>query len=174
MYNNMNNNNYLGFNNSTYNPMMYPQAYPNYNNYVQQDRQPNYRPQNINPINQNNNFLQGKVVDSIEVIRAMEIPLDGSITFFPLADGTAIVTKQLQNDGTSKIVTYKPLLDDNIPKEKIEEKVYVTEEEFEKRISNINNFNFEDDIKIMQKEIEKLNKEIEKLKEIKEVKAGKK
>lgn len=60
-----------------------------------------------------NNFtkpvgLLGKSVDSIDVVRAMDIPLDGSISYFPLTDGSAIVTKQLQNDGTSKTVVYKP------------------------------------------------------------------
>ena len=38
----------------------------------------------------------------------MDIPLDGSISYFPLIDGSAIITKQVQNDGTSKIMIYKP------------------------------------------------------------------
>lgn len=54
-------------------------------------------------------ILNGKSVDSIDVVKAMDIPLDGSISYFPLADGTAIVTKQLQMDGTSKTVIYKPM-----------------------------------------------------------------
>ena len=52
--------------------------------------------------------LLGKVVDSIDVVKSLEIPLDGSTSYFPLADNSMIVTKQLQNDGTSKIVVYKP------------------------------------------------------------------
>lgn len=57
--------------------------------------------------NRANNLL-GKSVDSIEVVKAMDIPLDGSISYFPLIDGSAIITKQVQNDGTSKIMIYKP------------------------------------------------------------------
>ena len=56
--------------------------------------------------------LLGKVVDNIEVVRATDIPLDGSTSYFPLSDGSSIVTKQLQNDGTSKIVVYKPTQED--------------------------------------------------------------
>ncbi|HJG96258.1 MAG TPA: hypothetical protein K8V90_04045, partial [Romboutsia timonensis] len=55
------------------------------------------------------NSLQGKSIDNLEVVKAMDIPLDGSISYFPLVDGSAIVTKQLQQDGTSKITIYKPI-----------------------------------------------------------------
>lgn len=40
--------------------------------------------------------LQGKAVDSIDVVKAMDVPLDGSIIYFPKTDGTEIYTKQLQ------------------------------------------------------------------------------
>ena len=56
--------------------------------------------------------LLGKSVDNIDVVKAMDIPLDGSISYFPLTDGSAIVSKQLQTDGTSKIVVYKPTQED--------------------------------------------------------------
>ena len=52
--------------------------------------------------------LLGKSVDNIDVVKATDIPLDGSISYFPLTDGSAIVSKQLQMDGTSKMVVYKP------------------------------------------------------------------
>ena len=57
--------------------------------------------------------LLGKVVDSMDVVKSLEIPLDGSISYFPLADNSMIVTKQLQNDGTSKIIVYKPTKEEN-------------------------------------------------------------
>ena len=57
-------------------------------------------------------YLLGKSVDNIDVVKATDIPLDGSISYFPLTDGSAIVSKQLQNDGTSKIVVYKPTQED--------------------------------------------------------------
>lgn len=58
------------------------------------------------------NTLLGKSVDNIDVVKAMDIPLDGSISYFPLTDGSAIVSKQLQSDGTSKMVVYKPAQED--------------------------------------------------------------
>lgn len=39
--------------------------------------------------------LQGKVIDNLEVVKATDILLDGSVNYFPLADGSAIATKQL-------------------------------------------------------------------------------
>lgn len=63
-------------------------------------------PQQI--ISNRQNVLFGKQVDSLEVVKAIDIPLDGSISYFPLTNGSAIVTKQLQQDGTSKLTVYKP------------------------------------------------------------------
>lgn len=60
--------------------------------------------------------LLGKVVDSIEVVKATDIPLDGSTSYFPLTDGSAIITKKLQSDGTSRTIIYKPLEEER-PKE---------------------------------------------------------
>ena len=85
-----------------------------YNPYYQQPRyntmpqQPIEQPLQTNLMS-TRNILNGKQVDSIDVVKAMDIPLDGSISYFPLADGTAIVTKQLQTDGTSKTVIFKPV-----------------------------------------------------------------
>ena len=64
------------------------------------------------PINRQN-MLCGKQVDSIDVVKAIDIPLDGSISYFPLTNGSAIVTKQLQQDGTSKITVYEPKSEEN-------------------------------------------------------------
>lgn len=77
--------------------------------------------------------LQGKVIDNLEVVKATDISLDGSVNYFPLADGSAIATKQLQPNGTSKIVIYKP-----IENEPIKEIKYVTETDFSNGILNLN------------------------------------
>ena len=90
----------------TYNPYYQPQM-NRYQPIDYQQYQPSY-PQNPQTYPQASLGLQGKLVDSIEVVRAIDIPLDGSTSFFPLADGTAIVTKQLQKDGTSRTIIYKP------------------------------------------------------------------
>lgn len=102
--------------------------------------------------------LLGKSVDSLDVVKAMDIPLDGSISYFPLTDGTAIVTKQLQNDGTSKTIIYKP-----VNEEKRQNKQYLTIDEFEEKLAGID---FEDlnDIKDLKDEIKNLRKDFEKFK----------
>lgn len=78
------------------------QQYPAYSGNMN-----NMQMMNTSGVNMGAMILQGKVVDSLEVVKAMDVPLDGSITYFPKADGTAIYTKQLQKDGTSKINIYE-------------------------------------------------------------------
>lgn len=56
--------------------------------------------------------LLGKIVDSADAVKVTDIPLDGSVSYFPLVDGSAILTKKLQMDGTSKIVVYKPVVEE--------------------------------------------------------------
>ena len=74
---------------------------------IQQPVQPIMQPiiQNTQPT------LLGKQVESIEVVRATEVPFDGSISYFPLSDSSAIITKKIQADGTSKMVVYKPVVE---------------------------------------------------------------
>ena len=104
--------------------MFYNNPYQYYapSNYGQQNMQPQM---NIQPKN-----LQGKQVDNIDVVKATEIPFDGSISYFPLTDGTAILTKQLMQDGTSRINVYKPA-----PIEEVKEDRFVTQSELEKQIN---------------------------------------
>ena len=99
--------------------------------------------------------LLGKSVDSIEVVKATDIPLDVSISYVPLTDGTAIVTKQLMMDGTSKTVVYKPVDD-----EKVEEVRYVTTEELEKTNNKIEDIkeNIKDDIRELKQEFKEFRK----------------
>ena len=97
------------------------------------------------------NSLQGKSIDNLEVVKAMDIPLDGSISYFPLVDGSAIVTKQLQQDGTSKITIYKPIEADEAVTTK-----YATIEDIENHIKGIKIPDMkplQDDIKTLKKQI---------------------
>ena len=82
----------------------------------------------------------------------MDIPLDGSISYFPLVDGTAIVTKQLQQDGTSKITVYKPIEADEV----VSQPKYATIEDIDNKINEIKM----PDIKGLQEEIRNLKKQI--------------
>ena len=96
--------------------------------------------------------LQGKSIDNLEVVKAMDIPLDGSISYFPLVDGTAIVTKQLQQDGASKITVFKPIEAD----EATQQPKYATIEDIDNKINEIKM----PDIKGLQEEIRNLKKQI--------------
>lgn len=85
------------------------------------------------PIN-NPYKLNGKQVESFDVVKSMDIPLDGSISYFPIADGSAIVTKQFQFDGSCKTLVYKPVLDEAQPKSELDllkEEVNKLKEEIE-------------------------------------------
>lgn len=65
-------------------------------------------PQYNQPVQQNSaSVLNGEIVDGIDVVKAKNVDMSGNITFYPKSDLTEIYTKQLQMDGTSRIVTYK-------------------------------------------------------------------
>lgn len=131
--------------------------YPNYNQQLQQrQNQPTYKPQTT--------VLQGKVVDSLDVVKAADIPYDGSVSYFPLTDNSAIITKQLQQDGTSKVIIYKPIsneLEENKPK-------YVTESDLEKQLKDVNSKDIKDikeDIKTLKRKLEDITDDIKYKKE---------
>ena len=112
------------------------QAYQNYsqmnNPYAQMN---NIYAQPNNPYSDRMNFLQnyqqslqqpivptqisganqmsalGKMVDSIDVVKATDIPMDGNAYYFPKADGTEIFGKQWLQNGQTRILTFKPVLD---------------------------------------------------------------
>lgn len=134
------------YNNYGYNP---------YGRYTPQPMtQPIQQQEAFNSV-QSRSFLNGKQVDSIDVVKAMDIPMDGSISYFPLTDGTGIITKQLQMDGTSKIVIFKPF------EEKKEEIKYITQEDMKKAINDIDLSDLDDikeDIEYLRQEIKDLKK----------------
>ena len=55
----------------------------------------------------------GKMVDSIDVVKATDIPMDGNTYYFPKADGTEVYCKQWLQNGTTRILTFKPDFEDN-------------------------------------------------------------
>lgn len=105
----------------------------NYNPYYGQQTytQPRYQPIEPQYLTQQPKGLLGKSVDSVDVVKAIDIPLDGSVSYFPLTDGSAIVTKQLQMDGTSKIMVYKPIIEQ---KEQVKTISYEEFEELRKEV----------------------------------------
>lgn len=106
---------------------MYNQYNPYLNQYCGQQMMNRPQPMEMSmgqqttpQIGLNRAFLNGKQVDSIETVKSMDIPLDGSISYFPIANGSAIVTKQLQQDGTSKITIYEPKEQKETKEEKLD------------------------------------------------------
>ena len=126
-------------------PMITPQYQSQANEYMQNIQPATYQ----KPIT-----LQGKSVDNIEVVKATDIPLDGSVSYFPLVDGSAIVTKQLQPDGTSRMIVYKPV--ETQPKQVEVQETYITEKELDEKLSKLDN-------KELKEEIEKIKKQIKDL-----------
>lgn len=55
----------------------------------------------------------GKVVESMDIVKVTDIPMDGNVYYFPKADGTEIYSKQFMPNGQTRILTFKPVLDDN-------------------------------------------------------------
>lgn len=147
---------YNNYNNPYFNPFFRPLEQQYGQN---QQNVPNAQQNALQmPRNVLQTVLQGKSVDSIDVVKAADIPLDGSISYFPLTDGSAIVTKQLQADGTSKTVIYKPIEEgkNEIPK-------YVTSDELKESIENIDLSDIDD----LKDEIKDLKQEIKDLKKMK-------
>ena len=78
-------------------------------NYQQSLQQP-VVPTQMSGANQQMNVI-GKIVDSIDVVKATDVPMDGSMYYFPKADGTEIFGKQWLPNGQTRILTFKPVLD---------------------------------------------------------------
>ena len=112
----------FGTYNNGFNQPMYMNNYQN-NNTLRQ------------PITPSIGGLMGKVVDSADVVKVTDIPLDGSTSYFPLVDGSAILTKKLQVDGTSKIVVYKPVVEE--PKETPKYVTYAELDDIKKHIKDL-------------------------------------
>lgn len=88
------------------NPYMQPSAYANqYGNNT-------FYPQS--QMNQNNQqvsqqaMLNGKIVDSADVVRVTEVPM-GGYGVFPKADMSEVYVKSWNNNGTTSIMTYRPV-----------------------------------------------------------------
>jgi hypothetical protein len=90
--------------------------YPNYlnpymNGYMGQPSQMNQMAQvnQMQPYQQQNSYNPvSKVVDSLEMVRTVDIPMDGQMYFFPKADGTMVYGKRWLPNCTTQITAYVP------------------------------------------------------------------
>lgn len=92
--------------------MNYYNNYPyNYsfgvNPYLQQ--QPSYSYQQAPAAPNNTNILNGKIVDSEDMVKATEVPI-GGFGIFPKADLSEIYIKSWNNNGTTNLITFKPYI----------------------------------------------------------------
>lgn len=102
--------------NNVYNPQgFYPQQYyAPYQQILQQRFQPQEQfqtMQNQQTIPQQTIGLNGRIVQVVENINANEVPMDGSMAFFPKQDLSEIYVKGWNADGTIKTIVYKPQID---------------------------------------------------------------
>ena len=56
--------------------------------------------------------INGRIVQAVETINPNEVPMDGSVAFFPKQDLTEIYAKSWNADGTIRTLTFKPVLND--------------------------------------------------------------
>lgn len=94
-------------------PNYYPSAYQqNYgaNPYMMQGQQQQQMPIQQQPTPQPQMpFLNGKIVDSADVVRATEVPI-GGYGVFPKADLSEVYIKSWNNNGTTSVITFKPVI----------------------------------------------------------------
>lgn len=107
---------YMNQNPNYYQQYMQTQAQqPQYNPYLQRMENLQQFQQTLNPapMQMQNQFpALGKMVESIDMVKATDIPMDGNMYYFPKADGTEIYGKAWGNDGRTRILTFKPVLED--------------------------------------------------------------
>ena len=102
--------------NNPYQPQMMTYT-PGYNAYpynpMQRFQEQQLPQQPVQQVPQQQNLqmqtgINGKMVAAVEQIAANDVPMDGSVAFFPKQDLTEIYAKQLGVDGSIKTVVYKP------------------------------------------------------------------
>lgn len=66
------------------------------------------QPQIQQPMSQQVSGINGRIVQAVENINANEVPMDGSMAFFPKQDMSEIYVKGWNADGTINTIVYKP------------------------------------------------------------------
>ena len=102
--------------NNPYQPQMMTYT-PGYNTYpynpMQRFQEQQLPQQPVQQVPQQQNLqiqagINGRMVAAVEQIAANDVPMDGSVAFFPKQDLTEIYAKQWGADGSIKTVVYKP------------------------------------------------------------------
>ncbi len=145
------------------------QPYPN-PNYYSQYQQPQFNPylQRMENLQQFQQTLQptnqipaiGKVVESMDIVKVTDIPMDGNVYYFPKADGEEIYTKQFMPNGQTRILTFKPSLDAESNNLKLNEEKL--------KFDTLNAFleGIQADIKTLSDKVDKISKPVRGKKEV--------
>lgn len=134
----------------------YMQRMENLQQFQQAINQPIVQPQNqqFTPL--------GKIVESVDMVKATDIPMDGNMYYFPTADGSSVFGKQWLANGQTRILTFKPILEDN-PNNLSDETEKLKFEDFNNVLMGI-----QEDIKALNDKIDKIGKPTRAKKEVQE------
>lgn len=151
--------NYMMYQQPQYNP--YLQRMENLQQFQQVMQQPMQNNPNLSP---GLNMLASlvKVVESIDMVKATDIPMDGSMYYFPKADGTEIYGKAWMANGQTRILTFKPVLD-NDPNTLSQNEEKLNLEVLGQVLEGI-----QSDIKVLTEKLDKISKPTRQRKEVSE------
>ena len=147
------------FQSPNYYGQQFMQPQPQYNPYLQrmenlqQFQQTIQQPMVPTSMSGANQFTPlGKIVESMDIVKVTDIPMDGNMYYFPKADGTEIYAKQFGIDGKTRILTFKPFLDD--------EPNNSTTNEERLKFDDFNNvlMGIQEDIRTLNEKIDKISK----------------
>ena len=145
------------------NYMMYQQ--PQYNPYLQRMENLQQFQQVIQPMATNQMPTQtynpfGKVVESMDIVKVTDIPMDGNMYYFPQADGQAIYGKKFLPNGQTQILAFKPSLENepNILSNDEEKSKFDTLEQFLEGIQS--------EVRTLSDKIDKISKPTRAKKEV--------
>ena len=92
--------------------------------------------QSLNPL-MTNPSLNGKIVDSVEMVKATDVPI-GGYGIYPKADLSEIYIKSWNTNGTTSIMTYQIKEECAVAaKDSLEEKILARLDALESKISNL-------------------------------------
>ena len=118
--------------------------------------QQNAQMQNNSFMNTQNFLPLGKIVESVDIVKATDIPMDGNMYYFPKADGTEVYMKRWLPNGTTEIVSYKPIV------ENIEEANTSRNEAIGADVTNLIQYlnDIQNDIKMLTDKVDRFSKPV--------------
>lgn len=128
----------------------YPQTQQSLYGY-NQAQIPNYQTSQTQMSVQNNQ-IPGKIVDSQEVARVSDIPF-GGYGVFPKADLSEVFVKVWNNNGTTSLLCFKPIVEGNIVQEQDKE-----ERRYHEGSSQNNYDKMQEKIEMLERKIDELQK----------------